>query len=351
MSKLKEKSEYMAMRVSGFLGWVHRMVMLITFPIRKFWLIVTVCIVVLAILIAIPLCYGIPFRDVWDWYMIKMPNHEFVEAKDKVLFNTENGLNKVKRTIKEIVPNKKSVAQKTKEEEKKDRGPQFISWNVAEFRRARYKPQKQLPIVKKIEEKIKEIQAPVKAEDTAKKEISVKKDEIIKKIEVAPEENVIVKEEKFIIEDESSSLVKDAEDYKEESQNNQLAATVVEEKKAVENKAINWDSYYVKLRREDLAYINHPEMLEGEARVIGPNTMYVNGEFVFLYGIYSHPKRHDIEAATQYLKNITQGKNVKCVVVAYSQKTQSPTALCFVNGMFINRALTEHNLAKNVALR
>ncbi|MBR1601499.1 MAG: hypothetical protein IJ677_07975 [Alphaproteobacteria bacterium] len=338
MSKLKEKSEYMAMRVSGFLGWVHRVVMLLTFPIRKFWQIVTVCAVVLAILIAIPLCYGIPFRDIWDWYMIKMPNHEFIEAKDKILFNTEEGLNKVKRTIKEIVPNKKSGIEKNKKEEEKDRGPQFISWNVAEFHRARYKPQKSLPVAQKVEVKV------------AEKQVPIKKEEVVKKAEVAPVENVIIKNDSFAEKKVESLVANDVENYND-VKNNKLAVSLVDEKVPEKAEKINLSDYYVKLRSEDLLYLSKPEAISGDARVVGPNSMYVNGKFVFLYGIYSHPRRHDIEAATQYLKNVTEGRKVNCAVVAYSQKTQSATALCFVNGAFINKLLTEHNLAKNVSLK
>ena len=343
MSKLKEKSEYMTMRVSGFLGWVHRMVMLITFPIRKFWLIVTVCAVVLAILIAIPLCYGIPFRDIWDWYMIKMPNHEFVEAKDKTLFNMENSFNKVKRTVREIVPNRKAEAEKNKKEEK-SRGPQFISWNVAEFKRARYKPQKKIPVMKKIEVKVEEKKTSLKNHEPV---VIIKEDEI----KEAPVKDVAVEEKTVIIEEKMPNSVGEVADYEDNRQDNELAVAVVEETKTAEENVINFEDYYVKLRSEDLSYNGKPEIIEGDARIIGPNAMYVDGEFVFLYGIYSHPKRHDVEAATQYLKNITQGKRVGCAIVAYSKKTQSGTALCFVNGVFINKLLTEHNLAKNVALK
>ena len=346
MSKLKEKSEYMAMRVSGFLGWVHRIVMLITFPIRKFWLIVTVCAVVLAILIAIPLCYGIPFRDIWDWYMIKMPSHEFVEAKDKTLFNMEDGFNKVKRTVKEIVPSQKTEAEKNAEEEK-NRGPQFISWNVAEFKRARYKPHKQIPVIKKIEVDVEEKVISAKTPEGAEKS----KKKTVEETEIAPTEGVIVKERAIVAENNEPSFMSDVANNKGDEQNNELAVAVVEETKKADGNVINFEEYYVKLESEDLSYNGKPEIIEGNARVIGPNAMYVNGEFVFLYGIYSHPKRHDVEAATQYLKSITQGKRVGCAVVAYSKKTQSATGLCFVNGVFINKLLTEHNLAKNVALK
>lgn len=336
MSKLKEKSEYMAMRVNGFLGWIHRMVMLITFPIRKFWAIVTILVVVLAILIAIPLFYGIPFRDIWDWYMIKMPTHEFVAAKDKTLFGAENKIKQITHTIKEIVPGKKSATEEQKN--KKAEKMQFVAWNVAEFRKAKYKPKKTIQAVQDIKDNFAEVE---------KKTVEKIKQILPQKDEVKPENSG-----KYIkAEQETSSIVNKAETLKENKQNEIIASQMAKRKIPVSEYKGSLDDYYTKFKSKDLSYLKVPEIVEGEAKEIGPNSMYVNGKFVFLYGIYSHPRRHDLKAATQYLHNVIHGKKVYCEVVAYSQKTQSATALCFVDGMFINKALTEHNLAKNVALK
>lgn len=366
MSKFKEKSEYMAMRVSGFLSWVHRMVMLITFPIRKFWLILAVLLVVLAVLIAIPLCYGIRFHDIWDWYMVKMPNHEFVEAKDKTLFGANEQIDKLRRTFNEIIPNKKTAAGNDGKGYKKSSKNQLVSWHVAEFRKAKYKPktQKPSPIAEKIEA-IKEviIDTPP-AEDT-----SVVED--VKTVaEYGPEENTApivenvtveqeyvensdtqpVAESEYIITSDTPSL---AEPEQSSEQDNVFVADTKDNSPQyyIPAYAGKIEDYYTKIRSADLAYLDTPEIFEGNVKVIGPNSLYVDGKFVFLYGIYSHPRRHDIQAATGYLQNITQGRSAYCVAVAYSRKTSSPTALCFVNGVLINKSLTEHNLAKNVALK
>lgn len=336
MSKLKEKSEYMAMRVNGFLGWIHRMVMLITFPIRKFWAIVTVLVVVLAILIAIPLFYGIPFRDIWDWYMIKLPTHEFVEAKDKTLFSAENKIKQIKHTFREIVPDKKSASEQQKN--KKAEKMQFVAWNVAEFRKSRYKPRKTIQTVQKLKDDV---------VDLEEKTVEKIKEILPQEAKIEPENS-----EKYIkAMDEKPSIVNKDEKLKENEQNSIIAMQMAKRKTSVSEYEGSLDDYYVKFKNKDLSYLKVPEIIKGDAKEIGPNSMYVNGEFVFLYGIYSHPRRHDVKAAIQYLHNVISGKKVYCEIVAYSLKTQSPTALCFVDGMFLNKALTEHNLAKNVALK
>lgn len=339
MSKLKEKSEYMAMRVSGLLGWIHRIVMFVTFPIRKFWLLVSVAALILVIIIAIPLFYGIRFGEIWDWYMVKMPTHEFIEAKDKTIFDVENNFNKIKRTFKEIVPDKNTKTAKNSEDKKSK--VDFVSWNVAEFRRAKYKPQKPIAAVKKaeeVEEKVQETENVIE-ENAQDVDIEIK--------EISVDNNVNIVEPPIEIEPLIHDNAREATiDIK---QAEAIASDIAEDKTI--NNIGNLDDYYVKLRRRDLAYLNAPEIFKGNAEIIGANSLYVDGKFMFLYGIYSHPRRHDLTAASKYLKNITAGKEVVCAVVAYYDKNNSATALCFVDGIFINKALTEHNLAKNVAIK
>lgn len=337
MSKFREKSEYMAMRVSGFLGWLHRSVMLITFPIRKFWMIVAVLAVVLIVLIAIPMFYGIPLRDVWDWYMIKMPNHEFVEAKDKTLFGAKDRVDKLRRTFSEIVPNKKSgTSEKTKETKKKTR---LVSWHVAEFKKAKYKPLPATPVIDKVKNLKDKI---VEAVSSEPDNVIAEQQEVQQ--EEQPIENVIITDNQYSAEEPENEVV----GANDESAGN---AENEPEKDEAEVKAVNIEDYYTKLRSADLTYFNPPEIFEGEVKVSGPNTVYVDGTFMFLYGIYSHPLRHDIDGATAYLKSIAEGNRAYCYAVAYSQKTQSPASLCFVNGVLINKALVEHKFAQSVALK
>lgn len=341
MSKLKEKSEYLTMRVSGFLGWLHRLVMLITFPIRKFWLFVTVLLIILVILVAIPMFYGIRFHDVWDWYMVKMPAHEFIEAKDKTLFDAEKKIDKLKHTFNEIVPGAKNKSPHKEKEYKKSSKNELISWHVAEFKKAKYKPQKKITIIEKIKEIKDEVNGKSEVEEVSIEEAIPAKDEFI--IDIPSDEKQYIR-----------NYEKTAEVVSEDNDDVLLSVDVENMHNNTAYRSAykgNIEDYYTKLRSADLHYLKTPEIYEGEVRVIGPNSFYINGNFVFLYGIYSHPRRHDISAATEYLRNITQGHTTYCEAVAYSRKTHSPTVLCFVDGVFINKSLTEHNLAKNIALK
>ena len=321
MSRLKEKSEYMAMRISGFLGWLHRVVMLITFPIRKFWLIFSVLLIVLIILIAIPMFYGIQLRDVWDWYMVKMPNHEFVEAKDKALFGAKEQVDKLRRNFKEILPDKKSADVKKAEEPKKE--IKLVSWNVAEFRKAKYVPQKQFPIIKKFEDLRKEKAAVIREQAAAVAE--------------TPSESVIVSEDVYVAPEQNTNTSGGEEGRFSTGENTE--------------RTVDIERYYNKVNFPDLMYLSEPEIIEGEAVIKGPNSLSIGDRYIYLYGIHSDERRHDIESAVRYLQDITSGRNVYCAAVAYSRKTQDPVALCFMNKVLLNRSLVDHNLAKNIALK
>lgn len=113
----------------------------------------------------------------------------------------------------------------------------------------------------------------------------------------------------------------------------------------------NIEDYYIKLDNPDLSYLNIPEIFEGDIRVAGPNSVYVNNKFIFLYGIYSNPKYHDINEAVKYLQDLTQNRKAYCFVIAYSQKTKSATGLCFVNGVLLNKSLVLYGVANNIALK
>ena len=86
-------------------------------------------------------------------------------------------------------------------------------------------------------------------------------------------------------------------------------------------------------------------------KLVDANSLYVNDRFVYLYGVYSDPEFYDAEAAEKYLVDLVEEKNISCYVVAKSLQNNVGTALCFVDGLFINKLLTEHGYAQNVALQ
>ena len=109
--------------------------------------------------------------------------------------------------------------------------------------------------------------------------------------------------------------------------------------------------YYEIATNRGLIYLQNPEILYGAAEIAGPNSLFINGKFMFLYGIYSDPREHNLSAAKRYLEDIASKESIWCEVVAYAMQTQSATALCFVRGNFINKSMVLNGLARNVSLK
>ena len=300
MAKGKEWAE---MRISGLLKWVHRLVMLITFPFRKFWQIVFVLLIILAILIATPMCYGVKFRDVWDWYKIKFPTHEFVEVRDQAKARVTEKIKSVRRKVNDIIP---TSVGKPEKEEKTDDEVRFVAWNVAEFNKAKYKPNSS--------------NIKVVAENNEKTYAELKKD--------AQKEN----------------------DIKVFEVKKQVVSTQENETNFMTGKK-DLSSYYVKLENSNLEYLAEPEILDGTMTIVTPNDVYIQDTFVYLYGIYSDPNIYDTELAKNFLQTLVADESVHCEVIAYTTQTKVATALCFVNDTLINKALVDNDMANNVALK
>lgn len=328
---MAKEDEWKAMRVSGLLAWIHRIVMLITFPFRRFWQIVLVLLVLLVIFLAVPLLQGIKFGDIWDWYMVKMPTHEFVEAKDKTSAKFSQRWRQVKNTVGEMVP---SYNLSTKE--KKEEPERFVAWNVAAFRKAKYEPRKALKIEtpKPQAEPVKTSEKPLLKWLTPKK-----KETVVAKPETAGDDMPkTITEEKIAEPNLNSEVVMNSDD-----DNIQKGEEVYIRS--------HLQDYYVIKENLDLTYLPEPEKLFAKADVLGANSLYVDNTFLFLYGIYSDAKKYDVLAARQYLTDLIGERPVYCEVVAYTNQTHAATALCFANGVFINKALVDKYFADNVALK
>lgn len=295
--------EWAEMRISGLLKWVHRLVMLITFPFRKFWQIVFVLLIILAILIATPMCYGVKFRDVWDWYKIKFPTHEFVEVKDQAKARVTQKIKSVRRKINDIIPTTAGKPEKAQEDEDEVR---FVTWNVAEFNKAKYKPSSSN--VKVVAESNEKTYAELKKD--AQKDNDTKVFEVKKTIAETPKNK--------------TNFVTGKRDL---------------------------SSYYVKLENNNLEYLAEPEILDGAMTIVTPNDVYIQDTFVYLYGVYCDPNVYDTELAKNFLQTLVADENVHCEVIAYTTQTKVATALCFINDTLINKALVENDMANNVALK
>ena len=99
-----------------------------------------------------------------------------------------------------------------------------------------------------------------------------------------------------------------------------------------------------------LTYRKEPRVVKGSVEVINVNEIKINGEQMFLYGIYSQSTSpRGIDGAV-YLKNLVMDKEVECHVVAFTQNAEL-TAVCAVDGFSINHKMVDMGYSNNVSLR
>ena len=98
-----------------------------------------------------------------------------------------------------------------------------------------------------------------------------------------------------------------------------------------------------------LTYLNVPKKVNGKIMVVNANEIKINGERVFLYGIYAAPSSENGEKALQYLMGTINNKNTDCYIGAYT-KDGIGTAICLWQGININQQLVDLKYSKNVTL-
>lgn len=308
-------NDWKNVHLDGILAWIHRLVMLIAFPLRCFLLFAVICLVVFAILLIIPLYKGVPLGKIGEWYQSVSPFQSVVNTKDKILADTEVKFEAVESKIAGTSLNMGSA--QTAENEKN----KLATWPVAEFKRAQYHA--------KIAPKQKSVSA-------AEKMNIARQTESFNSLKPPPMRAVL------------SGQAQKVENKRQQSVRGHRQVILPPHASFYSGELTD---YYERLENRGLIYVRKPDILYGKAEVNGPNAMSVDGTFFFLYGIYTDSGKHDIYAAEQYLRNVTAEEPVYCAVVAYAAKSQVPTALCFVNGIFINRSMVNHNLAGNVGLK
>lgn len=305
------------LKMNGILAWVHRLVMLITFPLRRFWLFLMICLALFAIVLIIPLYLGVPFKEIGTWYRSGLPMQKWSEVKDKALAEANVKFEAVENTVAEMsnkIKNKKVGYAQTADNEK----VQLVSWPVAEFKRAQYRP--------------KSSAAKADSKDVPQNEPT----ESFGALKPPPMNAVL------------SGQAQKVEGKRHQLQQARKQTFLPPYTNFYRGKLTD---YYERLEHRGLVYVQDPDILYGKAEVNGANSMSVDGTFFFLYGIYTDENRQNPLAAERYLRDITADAPVYCAVVAYAANTQAPTALCFVNGIFINRSMVNHNLADNVGLK
>ena len=99
----------------------------------------------------------------------------------------------------------------------------------------------------------------------------------------------------------------------------------------------------------DLIYLPETQELTGIAHIVNANELEIKGTRLFLYGIYVNPKTAQGFDAYRYLRDLTAGKVVKCLIDAYTNQGV-PTGFCYVGTLNLNQALVDAGLSADVAL-
>ncbi len=286
-------------------GWekfLYRVYMILTFPVRRWWIILSVLATVLLVLIIIPTLDGVKKEDIVDWYKAKLVHSDLNKAKNKTIAMISKKVDNLTDNVKQILPNSPEESKEQTKPAKKESN--LVSWNVAEFKKAKYVPSKE-----------KKGTADKKESDT----------------------NIFAK-------------MKNIATQSTEKPIKQIKPITTAKIKA-ENPLKSITSYYNVRTDLNLEYLDKPEVISGSATISGANELYIEETFVYLYGIYTNPRKYSLSQAKSFLENITENQTVTCSIVAYSTQTQAKTALCFVDGALINKQMVLEKMADNVALK
>ena len=243
--------------------------------------------------------YRHELTDLWLKYQHKMPEpvQQAALIKKQTAEKIESKLTEMRSSLGQIMQN----MPKKNEKAEKNEEVRFVSWNVAKFNKAKYQPK-----------------------STVNQPAETAVEPTFAETKQQAQENRVQKIEEFEAAKE--------EQYKDVFYSGKLS------------------DYYVENNSLNLEYLPEAQHLYGEAAVAGPNSLYIGDKFMFLYGIYTDPDIYDAAEAQDYLEKITEGRKVHCEIVAETY-SHTATALCFVQGVFINKALVDRKLARNVALR
>lgn len=283
------KREWDDMKTKGFGAFLFKIYLGLTYPVRHPF-------ITIVVLLAF---YRHELSDLWQKYQHQMPGQVQQAAliKKQTTDKIEEKLAEMRSSLGQMMQKLPKEAEKN-EQESKDENVRFVSWNVAKFNKAKYEPRE--------ENNLKESQTNPTFSETKRLASAERNRKKIENVKEEPYQDVFYK----------GSL----------------------------------NDYYYKNESLNLEYLPEPEYLYDEVKIAGPNSLYINGKFMYLYGIYSDPAVYDTQEAVKYLEQTSGGHKIHCAVVAETYN-HTATALCFVRGVFINKALVDKKLARNVALR
>ena len=102
-------------------------------------------------------------------------------------------------------------------------------------------------------------------------------------------------------------------------------------------------------KKLNLVYVSEAKSISGLAQIVNANEIKINGESIFLYGIYVNPNTEKGRIAKNFLIHTINGQPVNCVIEAYTYQGIA-TGICSAGKINLNKALVYGNYSKNVAL-
>jgi hypothetical protein len=298
-----------SIRLHGLSKFFHNIFMILTYPLRHIFIFSTCVIIFLAVLIALPLLFGVSVNHVGDWYLLKCDeNHICTEIQEKLEKVTQKEPAEVSapKIIRNQPVEENEAVREGRQVFKKASAPM-----VPEDSESESKPKKQYKIM------------------------NIKKNPPISRVEVMP---MPVKIES---KGEPAEQVKVSEPV--------VLPAMQPAKPVVVKQELPASRYY---RRDDtlpLVYEDTPATVKGETFVFSANEISVGNTYIILYGIYTDPEKYNQDDANQYLKELADGKMLECKIVAYTQHNIA-TGVCFLDGRSINQNLVDAGFADNVAL-
>lgn len=279
---LKKKREEDLKKIGGFAGFLHKIVMFLTYPFRKPLRFLLFLAFIGAIVYCVPVYYyKVEPRNIQDWY--------------KSLFDT----------VKEQVV---------------------------------------LPQNLKGTDTLVEVEQQPTAKD-------VRRQMFLKASGNSPQTvDVLAKESQDVVD------IKDIRRAGEEAEAFKLPVAevtkpveVIEPEEEEVDETFDYNKHYGEY--SNLDYLNEPITVSGEAIVHNANEMTVDGNYVFLYGIYANPKDGRGVRGKVFLKNFVQSEIVHCNILAYTKGEAVATAECYVGDIDINRLMVEKGFSDRVSAR
>ena len=284
-----KKKEEDINKIPGVAGFVHNVIMFITYPVRK----PLRCLAVLAFLGALvyflPIyMYNVPQEEVYDWYM-----GHFKDVKEQIIVPyIQKGTDILVDNRQQ--PTRESIGRKT------------FSTSGSSSHRVDILSEEASDVVD-----IRDIRRAEEDVEAPRLQLN------------APNYN----------------------DYEEEIENLVSPATVSSEpEESIVEKPVD----YSKLKGEyqGLDYLDKVVTIEGTAEVHNVNELSVEGIYMFLYGIYSAPRTQNGVRGREFLKNLVKDEKVRCDILAYTQEGKIATSECYIGKVNINKAMVLQGYSK-----